>query len=1100
MESGETLQQQLEEICQVSAARAAELLESASGSLQRAIEIHFASTTNRNSAAQVGEGRRSDEPQKQEAAKVQNPEESEDRKPAASKPNNETKPSPSKKMARRRKSSAAATVGGKPQSTLDQFLGLSKKQKTTPESKQSKLDSFFGASSPSSSQARKIESVPSSDEPRQVLPPSPSFGRTATRACSRTSVPSDEPQQLAPPSPSFGRTTTRARNRTSVQSFIKTENLPEGNVQCPACSSIICVSERGCNVVACRNHAPQFLYFCAHCKQVTNGTEYSTCPCPKRITRKTRTQAQLERNRIARENPIAPDSSHDECDDDKDASGSVGNKVAAPSNNDLTAATARTKQEENEQMHVVDTPSSSVAKSSKTEEESPGRNHHVEYRIVTNTLAQLSATSKRTIKLQALQELFRGVIESLGGITDDHDRTQDSKILTYTIDLVLGKLSTISMKNTKRNGTSSPESTISMSTTPPPLQVSGSAVSKAVQTVTGASRKQLHDAYRRTGDLGDSGAEYFGQSKASSQFFVAAKREQEVYLTVANVHETMQAIATVQAGKGSQAVRQNLLTRLLRSCQEKNEFQFLIRTLLGNMRIGATIKTVLVALENAVKQFDTPGQAETTSSGCKLESVFNICPRIPEISVALLRGGIPLAVRSCGLTLGYPIQPMLANPASSFDQVSEFVKDKDGTTLAAIMEWKYDGVRAQIHWNGSSLKIFSRHLLDCTDQFSEIENFLKAAKAGGVGNFILDAEVVAVSSDDRLDSGVRLLPFQDLSRRRGTKEDSKNKTVDVQVFCFDLLLLNGKPTLDEPFWKRRELMLSHFSECRGFSFAHSVPLPRYDQGLLHSTLEKAFAEGAEGLMIKLTGEGHLDGDEAKGLVSGKSFGYESGVRGKLWLKLKRDYTDAADTIDVVPIGGWHGSGRKAQNGFLSPILLAIYDDEEECFQSISRCMSFSDDMYTAINDFYFRGIPYPPGVGIVESEENATENGGTESIDGEDSESLVETTENPAHDVDSDRVNCFPVRPSSATIDTNENPPIWLHPKEVWEVSFSDMSLSRAHKAACTLLNDPDGRGVALRFPRFKRRRPDKSIEQATTAAQIATLFSQQSKTHASRR
>jgi DNA ligase-1 len=93
-----------------------------------------------------------------------------------------------------------------------------------------------------------------------------------------------------------------------------------------------------------------------------------------------------------------------------------------------------------------------------------------------------------------------------------------------------------------------------------------------------------------------------------------------------------------------------------------------------------------------------------------------------------------------------------------------------------------------------------------------------------------------------------------------------------------------------------------------------------------------------------------------------------------------------------------------------------------------------------------------------------------------------------------DTVNCHPSRPSSAFVITNESPPIWFKPLEVFEVSFADMSLSRQHTAAAGLVDDPEGRGVALRFPRFKRRRPDKRPDQATTCTQIAHLFANQSK------
>jgi hypothetical protein len=195
----------------------------------------------------------------------------------------------------------------------------------------------------------------------------------------------------------------------------------------------------------------------------------------------------------------------------------------------------------------------------------------------------------------------------------------------------------------------------------------------------------------------------------------------------------------------------------------------------------------------------------------------------------------------------------------------------------------------------------------------------------------------------------------------------------------------------------------------------------------------------------------------------------------------------------------YGSGRKAQKNFLSPVLFAVYDEDEDVYRSISRCMSFTDNMYDAMREFYFRGTPYPPGVGVGEGETgglvSVEEEMDTRDDSGSDDDNAIPTNEDADPDGNTDgRVNCYSSRPSSAIVITHESPPIWFRPMEVFEVSFADMSISRKHTAAAGLIDDPEGRGVALRFPRFKRRRPDKRIDQATTSLQIAQLFAKQSK------
>lgn len=61
-------------------------------------------------------------------------------------------------------------------------------------------------------------------------------------------------------------------------------------------------------------------------------------------------------------------------------------------------------------------------------------------------------------------------------------------------------------------------------------------------------------------------------------------------------------------------------------------------------------------------------------------------------------------------------------------------------------------------------------------------------------------------------------------------------------------------------------------------------------------------------------------------------------RTSAWLKLKKDYVlGLGDSLDLVPIGAWHGNGRKA--AWWSPILLALWDEESGQFVAVCKCMS-----------------------------------------------------------------------------------------------------------------------------------------------------------------
>ena len=806
----------------------------------------------------------------------------------------------------------------------------------------------------------------------------------------------------------------------------------------------------------------------------------------------------------------------------------IASKIAGKNQHDPTAATP-----ENDNIPERSSEERSVSPKSKNVTRIPPVvDPRLTFAVLARTFTEMTGTTKRHAKLNALKTVLVGVIQALGGIYDDSknsvdsnhntvkkSRRDDGRMLTCTLELISGKLSLL--------GDGSEQ------VSPVPLQVSGAAVSTAIQTVTGgASKSRLREVYRRTGDLGDTAAEFFSPGQSVKNFFVARKKDSNdgndnnnsqkapstTGTSIARIHELLREIATVPPGTGSQKERQTLLVKLLRLSTSKEEMRFLVRILIGNMRLGATMKSILAALAMAVVEVHS-GKTATPQEPAiqRVQKTFDICPRLNKLAWSLICGGIEKMEKECTLEVGCPIQPMLANPAHSLAEVEKLMtkttanlaslsddNDSGTVTSMAIAEWKYDGMRCQAHFDGQKVTLFSRHLLNNTDQFPDAAKYLLEARTESQAtSFIIDAEIVGVvTKGEEGKPSARLLPFQVLSTRRGAKGTEDGNTVQIRVFAFDLMYLNGESLLQMPLWVRQSLLKQHFRVTDGFAFASSFELSAFDEKQITTYLQKAIEGGAEGLMVKLTGK-VTDTKTPETIKRSLSCPYESGTRSQTWLKVKRDYVSGfADTIDVVPIGAWYGQGRKAEKGFLSPILFAIYDEDDGVFRSISRCLSFTDEMFTAIREFYIKGTPYPSHVGL--SSDSTEETGDkdaplTESTKDEatacdDEINDCETLDEKDGEDDSVGVNCFPGRPSSAVYVTNENPTIWFKPCEVWEVSFADLTLSRTHTAAAGLVNDPECRGVALRFPRFKRRRPDKGIEQATTSVQISQLFTKQFK------
>lgn len=629
------------------------------------------------------------------------------------------------------------------------------------------------------------------------------------------------------------------------------------------------------------------------------------------------------------------------------------------------------------------------------------------------------------------------------------------------------------------------------------LVVGGATVGASIAEAAGVSKQTVARMNDELGDLGD--------------VAVALKRRQVTLakpkpLTVRRVLETLRAIAS-EKGAGSAGRKKDRVLGLMRAARE-GEIRWLTRTLIRNMRIGANKISVLHALASAAETHhsrrdgnaygESPNLAVVGKEGeaklgvtpamAAVQRAYSLCPSVDVLVPALVEGGVPNAVRSCTMRPFTPVKPMLASiTAGAADAVTRIVckreeDEESGKTF--LVEYKYDGVRAQIHVAPSddggddwAVKIFSRNCEDRTAAFPDVANIvLEGAKGGsgmvvdphtgrGGGGLILDAEMVGI---DR--STGRLRAFQDLaSRPRGGVNEAElaaRTAVDVVVFAFDLVWVGDKggvtnsPTGDAPALhdmslrdRRRELVnalpgLSRMPGRLELARSAEVDAPtvrepnalgsddddRYDDRLLpaietvRAFMLESLDAACEGVMLK-----RLDGDKSR---------YSPSKRSDCWLKLKKDYCEnLRDSLDLVPIGAWFGQGRKA--GWYSPFLLAVYDPETETYQSMCRCMSgFTDEFYRTRRENFGK----PP--------------------------SLVESGVKP------------PV------YDTLEQPDVWFNPTEVWEIRGADLTLSPKHRAAAGARHEE--RGISLRFPRFIRVRDDKNVEDASGPEEVARLFDAQ--------
>jgi len=522
---------------------------------------------------------------------------------------------------------------------------------------------------------------------------------------------------------------------------------------------------------------------------------------------------------------------------------------------------------------------------------------------------------------------------------------------------------------------------------------------------TDVVRKDL----KSLGDLGKVAQSYAG---AQSTFV------KPVQLTVSNLYDTFRQIA-ITSGKDSMTTKRVLIKKLLLSAS-KIETLYIVRALQGKMRIGMAEQSILTAIayahvmSNPDNIFDTKMAGKLSTAVEQVKQAFCELPDYGELVKTLMKTG---DLKRSFIKPGMPVKPMLAKPTNGVTEVMDRMLKSGRFTC----DFKYDGMRAQIHMKeDGTISVFSRNMESMTSSYPDVVNIIPSTLSVHTKSFIIDTEAVAVDTDGNI------LPFQVLSTRKRKDAESDDIKVKVCIYAFDILYYNGESTLKKTLSQRRDILYNAFVPY-GHQFKFATSMDPSTEEEVADMLNQAVQSKTEGLMVK-----SLDDNSS----------YEPSKRSLNWLKLKKDYlAGMGDSCDLVPIAGYYGRGKRT--GVYGSYLLAVYDQDEEVFQSICKIgTGFSDEDLIQLSD------------------------------------SL-----NPHRVEQKPNDYCVAEIPSL-------KPDVWFSPTQVWEVLSADLSISPVHMAGHGIV-DPS-KGIALRFPRFIRVRKDKNITDATTNMMIAEMYQSQ--------
>lgn len=407
------------------------------------------------------------------------------------------------------------------------------------------------------------------------------------------------------------------------------------------------------------------------------------------------------------------------------------------------------------------------------------------------------------------------------------------------------------------------------------IGISNQLAIKAISKATGTELKKVVHEWKVLGDIGDV-AEKFTLHKKQSTLHSRL-------LTTAKVLENLRKLPEL-VGKGTVNKKLVLITELLTSA-EPVEAKYLVRTLIGDLRIGVQESTIKEAMALAFFR-------RTKEVSEKIQRAIDKSNDVALI-FDIVRKGKLKALEKVSLQIGKPIKAMLAQKAVT---IKEGFKQL-GKPCA--VEYKYDGFRLLIHKNKDKITLFTRMLENVTKQFPEVVEVIDKYVKGK--SFILDSEAVGYNKKIK-----KYTDFQAISQRIRRKYHIKKlqKELPVEVNVFDILYYNGKSQLDETFEKRSKL-IRRIVKKKPYKIIASKQIITSDEKKATKFYKQALKDNQEGVMMK-----NLKAE------------YKPGRRVGHMLKIKPEERD----LDLVITGAEYGTGKRS--GWLSSFILSCLDGNE----------------------------------------------------------------------------------------------------------------------------------------------------------------------------